>query len=133
MSERLAPKKPRDEFSPAVKRAAWSRCGGRCEGCDRQLEPGKYRYDHTIPTRRGGPATLANCKVLCHDGPGSCDYDKTYGEDLPGVAAAKRYGKNRLPLDITRPTKQEPKMRGRSSWAPRGSQKIPSRPFQRKP
>lgn len=111
MSERLAPAHPREEFPANVKREAWDRCMGYCEGCGRQLKPGGYRYDHTIPTRRGGPPTLDNCKVLCRDGPTSCDWIKTHTEDLPGIAAIKRYGKNRLPLDIDRPERKPSKIK----------------------
>lgn len=106
MSERLAPTYVREEFPVAVKRAAWARCKGFCENCGKLLEPGRYRYDHTVPTRLGGPPTLENCKVLCRDGRTSCDSIKTHSEDLPGIWAVKRYGKNRLPLDIDRPVKK---------------------------
>lgn len=106
MSERLSPTYEREEFPAAVKRAAWARCQGRCEGCGKVLTPGRYRYDHTLPTRLGGPPTLENCKVLCRDGAESCDHRKTHSEDLPGIAARKRYEKNRLPLDIERPEKK---------------------------
>lgn len=113
MSERLAPTYEREEFPVAVKRAAWARCQGRCEGCGKVLTPGRYRYDHTTPTRLGGPPTLENCKVLCRDGPESCDAVKTHQQDLPGIAARKRYGKNRLPLDIERPKREPSKINGR--------------------
>ena len=120
MSERLAPAVEREEFTDAVRRAAWSRCGGRCEGCDRELDGVRYVFDHTIPFRRSRDSSLGNCKVLCSDGPGSCDHAKTYGEDLPGIAANKRYGKNRLPLDIDRPAKRPGKIPQRkSNWASR--------------
>lgn len=131
MSERLAPKQPRDEFPLSVRNAALARAGGLCEGdCGRALVRGQYTFDHTVPTRLGGPATLGNCKVLCSGFDGSCNSIKTYREDLPGIAAIKRYGKNRLPLDISRPVKQPPKMRGRSTFQKGG--KIPSRPFQKR-
>lgn len=113
MSERIASTYVRVEFPVSVRKAAWARCGGRCEECGKPLQPGQYRYDHTVPARRGGPSTLENCKVLCRDGPDSCDARKTHSEDIPGIAAIKRYGKNRLPLDIDRPErKPRPKTRG---------------------
>lgn len=114
VSERISATYVREEFTDAVRKAAWARCGGRCEGCGRTLEPRKYRYDHTIPLRRGGPSTLANCKVLCRDGPDSCDAIKTNREDNPGIAAIKRYGKNRLPLDVGRPEKKPGSIKSRS-------------------
>lgn len=113
MSERLAPKVPRVEFPQSVRRAALARANGHCEGCGRPLERGRYTFDHTVPHRRGGASTLANCKVLCKGTPDSCDNRKTYGEDLPGIAAAKRYGKNRLPLDIERPEKKPGSIKGK--------------------
>lgn len=132
MSERLADAPPRKEFSQAVRKAALERAAGRCEGCGKPLEPGRYTYDHTIPWRRGGTSTLENCKVLCSGRPEDCNSKKTYLEDLPGIAAAKRYAKNRLPLDIGRPAKPEPKMRSRNTFG-RSSRPIPGRPFQKRP
>lgn len=120
MSERLPPPEERAEFSISVRKAAWARCDGRCEGCGRILDGVRYVYDHTIPFRRSRDSSLTNCKVLCSDGPGSCDHRKTYGEDLPGIAANKRYGKNRLPTDIDRPTKKPGKIPQRkTNWAKR--------------
>lgn len=127
MSERIAPDYEREEFPEAVKRAALARCGGHCEGCGKPLVGRRYIYDHTITTRRGGPPTLENCKVLCNDGRDSCNARKTYDEDLPGIAAAKRYGKNRLPLDIERPAKKPPTIKRRGFQ--QGHRSIPSRPF----
>lgn len=127
MSERLPPPEERAEFSIAVRKAAWLRCDGVCEGCGRILDGVRYVYDHTIPFRRSRDSSLGNCKVLCSDGPGSCDHFKTYGEDLPGIAAAKRYAKNRLPLDIERPAKKPPTIKRRGFQ--QGHRSIPSRPF----
>ena len=129
MSERLPDKVPREEFTDAVRRAAWERCGGRCEGCGKSLDGIRYTYDHIVPFRRSRDSSLANCQVLCNDGRDSCDHRKTYGEDLPGIAANKRYGKNnRLPLDIGRPVKPPPRMRSRNSFQ-KGHRSIPRRPF----
>jgi hypothetical protein len=135
VSERLPEAIEREEFPLAVRRAAWARCGGRCEGCgkplDIRIENGgrvKFTYDHTVPFRRSRDSSLANCKVICADGPDSCDAIKTYREDLPGIAAIKRYGKNRLPLDIDRPVKRAPKIKTRKANWPQG-RKIPNRPF----
>ncbi len=127
MSERIAETYEREEFSAAVKRAALARANGHCERCGAPLRKGKYRYNHKVPTRRGGPPTLDNCEVLCHDGPGTCDYDQTYGIDLPGIAAVKRYGKNRLPTDIDRPVRKPGNIPTRPM--PKSSRPIANRPF----
>ena len=127
MSERLAPAVDREEFTAAVRREAWARCGGRCEGCGRDLAGVRYVFDHTIPFRRSRDSSLANCKVLCSDGRQSCDGQKTFDEDLPGIAAIKRYGKNRLPLDIERPPKKPGKIKSRGFQ--QGHRPIPARPF----
>jgi hypothetical protein len=128
VSERLAPAVEREEFTDAVRRGALARAAGHCEGCGRSLDGVRYVFDHTIPFRRSRDSTLANCKVLCSDGRNSCDGRKTFDEDLPGIAAVKRYGKNRLPLDIERPEKKaEPKMRGRG-FQP-GHRPMTGKPF----
>jgi hypothetical protein len=132
MSERIAETYVRVEFPTSVRKAAWARCGGRCEQCGKLLIGRRFTYDHTLPARRGGASDLANCRVLCNDGPESCDQIKTYAEDLPGIAAVKRYGKNRLPLDIGRPPKQPPKMKGPGFRRGGPKQKIPSRKFERR-
>ena len=63
----------RDEFPVKVRRAAWVRARGVCEcGCGREF--GKHPkerpvYDHDLPAKLGGKATLENCRVLrwdCH-------------------------------------------------------------------
>lgn len=127
MSERIAPTYTREEFTDAVKRARWAHCGQCCEGCGRSLLPAvPHVFDHHWPNRLGGPATFDNCRVLCNDGPGSCNYRKTHGLDLPGIAAAKRYAKNRLPLDIGRPEKKPGKIpqRPNATWP---KQSFPNR------
>lgn len=62
---------PRREFSVATKKAAWARCGGRCEGCGGEFTAANPpQYDHEIEDALGGEPTLENCKVLgarcCH-------------------------------------------------------------------
>ncbi len=134
MSERIAEARQRVEFSASVRKAAWARCGGRCEQCGKELKPGGFTYDHTLPWRRGGESTIENCKVLCNDGPESCDKIKTFREDLPGIAAIKRFGRTtRLPLDIDRPAKKPPKMKGKGFRRDGSKQKIPTRKFERRP
>lgn len=127
MSERLAPSPPRQEFSTAVRNAALARAKGCCEGCGSPLVRGRYTFDHTIPWRRGGPSTIDNCKVLCKGTPTSCDNRKTYGEDLPLIAAIKRYGKNRLPLDIDRPARKPGSIKSRGFQ--QGHRPMQSKPF----
>jgi len=69
---RAAPPRPseRPRHIPAeVKRAVWTRDGGRCQwpitsggvcGSTRQLE-----LDHIVPVARGGASTVANLRVTC--------------------------------------------------------------------
>jgi 5-methylcytosine-specific restriction endonuclease McrA len=58
-----------DRIPAHVKRAVWTRAGGRCEyilesgercGCTDQLE-----YDHITPRALGGRSTLANVRLAC--------------------------------------------------------------------
>lgn len=74
------------DFSPAVKRAAFLRCKGNCEGCCKSLASGDIRYDHIVPYAMSFDSSLENCQVLCT----SCHADKTAGRDLPNIAKAKR-------------------------------------------
>ncbi len=70
--------KPREAVRPSrtdgvpahVKRAAWSRAGGRCEW---RLESGercgstvRLEFDHIVPLARGGRSTVGNIRVLCN-------------------------------------------------------------------
>lgn len=70
----------RREFTKAVKRDAFMRADGKCEGslpngsrCNCKLTVGKMTYDHRVPDWMGGEPTLENCQVLCQ----SCDKAKT--------------------------------------------------------
>ena len=82
----------RREFSKQVKRDAFLRAGGHCEGiqmaerCWAKLTLGKYHYDHDIPDALGGEPTLENCVVLCI----ACHKDKTATKDVPAIAKTKR-------------------------------------------
>lgn len=83
----------RREFSSKVKRAAYERANGQCEGslddgerCPCKLTRGKFHYDHDIADWMGGEPTLDNCVVLCIP----CHHDKTAGIDIPAIAKAKR-------------------------------------------
>ena len=76
----------REEFSPAVRRAAFKRCGGRCEECSIKLTSGNIFYDHRIPWALSRDSSLSNAQVLCRT-----DHDlKTYRTDIPLIAAVKR-------------------------------------------
>ncbi len=55
----------RQEFTKAVKLAAFKRADGHCEGCTAKLYPGKFDYHHDKEDTFGGEPTLDNCKVLC--------------------------------------------------------------------
>ena len=69
----------RTEFSAKVRKAAWERCKGFCEGCTAKLFPGRFNYDHDKPDGLDGEATLENCKVLCTN----CHHIKTTTVDRP--------------------------------------------------
>jgi len=78
----------RREFSKQVRRDAFLRAAGKCEGmdCGARLHIGKFHYDHEIPDGLGGEPTLENCKVLCT----ACHKVKTTTKDVPSIAKAKR-------------------------------------------
>lgn len=78
----------RREFSKAVKREAFARANGVCEGndCGAKLTIGKYHYDHRIPDALGGEPELWNCEVLCVP----CHSAKTTKADVPAIAKTKR-------------------------------------------
>lgn len=84
----------RREFSKRVKRDAFARANGYCEGklagsddrCPCKLSPGKFHYDHDLADWLGGEPTLENCVVLCIP----CHHEKTAGSDIPAIAKAKR-------------------------------------------
>lgn len=78
----------RREFSKQVKRGAFLRAAGKCEGekCGAKLTVGKFHYDHDIADGLGGEPTLENCKVLCT----GCHSVKTRKQDVPAIAKTKR-------------------------------------------
>lgn len=78
----------RREFSKQVKRDAFARANGFCEGvgCDAKLSAGKFHYDHDIADALGGEPELWNCKVLCV----ACHAEKTGKHDAPRIAKTKR-------------------------------------------
>lgn len=77
----------RKEFSKIVKRNAFVRAAGRCEGpgCGAKLTLGKFAYDHIDPDGLMGEPTLENCQVLC----APCHLEKTR-LDVKHIAQAKR-------------------------------------------
>jgi 5-methylcytosine-specific restriction protein A len=78
----------RREFSKLVKRDAFLRADGKCEGanCGAKLTKGKFAYDHDIADGLGGEPTLDNCVVLCS----ACHGVKTAKHDIPLIAKIKR-------------------------------------------
>lgn len=78
----------RREFPKQVKRDAFLRANGKCEGqnCGARLTLGKYHYDHDIPDGLGGEPILDNCVVLCV----ACHKVKTTTKDVPAIAKTKR-------------------------------------------
>ncbi|MBO1021491.1 HNH endonuclease [Methylobacterium sp. SD274] len=77
----------RREFSKKVKRDAFVRAAGHCEGpgCGAKLSLGKFAYDHVNPDGLTGEPTLENCAVLCDP----CHKEKTKN-DVADIARAKR-------------------------------------------
>lgn len=78
----------RREFSKQVRRDAFLRAKGLCEGkeCGARLTVGKFHYDHDIADGLGGEPTLENCMVLCV----ACHRTKTRTRDVPAIAKTKR-------------------------------------------
>lgn len=89
----------RTEFSAKVRKGAWERCQGRCEGCTAKLFPGHFQYDHTRADGLGGEPTLENCKVLCT----ACHYKKTHTEDRPIMQKADNIRAKHLGLKPKKP------------------------------
>lgn len=77
----------RKEFSKKVKRDAFLRANGKCEGpdCGAKLTASKFAYDHIDPDGLTGEPTLENCQVLCS----ACHKIKT-ASDVKNIAQAKR-------------------------------------------
>src|SRR5215469_18169679 len=91
---------PREEFSSLVKRLAWARANGRCEGvvlgdedcstqqlvrCNAPIDLGEFHYDHVVPYWTCRDSSLSNCQVLCRE----CHRRKTKG-DVRDIAKVKR-------------------------------------------
>ena len=86
----------REEFDAKVRRAAWERANGRCEGmvpglfdepvrCSAPIDIGGFHYDHVIPYWTCRDSTLENCQVLCR----VCHRIKT-DKDIADIAKIKR-------------------------------------------
>lgn len=90
----------RREFSKPVKRDAFLRANGFCEGenCGAKLHIARFHYDHDIPDGLGGEPTLENCKVLCF----ACHGVKTRTKDVPAIAKAKRIQDRHLGIKTAR-------------------------------
>lgn len=110
---------PRREFSTAVRKAAWERADGRCEGfvaiteeettrrwplpynapvgslrrCNAPIDLGGFHYDHIDPDYFGANdrANLSNVQVLCTQ----CHKDKTK-KDIKDIAKSKRIVAKRI-------------------------------------
>jgi 5-methylcytosine-specific restriction endonuclease McrA len=107
------PDRPRP--TKAQKVAAWNRANGICWWCGKPVaaDGPDVEWDHEVP--RGLSAddstdNLAPLHVHCHD-------RKTYGEDIPRIAKAKRQSK------LTQPKQRKPggfkgwrKMNGEIVW-----------------
>ena len=83
----------RTEFSKKVRRDAFVRAAGHCEGagCGCKLTTGKFQYDHRIPDWMGGEPILSNCQVLCDP----CHKEKTRQDAADRAKAQRREDKHR--------------------------------------
>lgn len=102
----------RKEFPAKVRKAAFDRAAGRCEGCGLPLDgANRGEVDHILPLGLGGTSDLDNAQVLgkCCHGP------KTAHQDVPAMAKADRLRKKHL--GITRPSSSLAK---RNRWKPQG-------------
>jgi hypothetical protein len=94
-------KQPREEFDSDVRRTAWDRANGRCEGiveglfgpvrCSAPIDLGEFHYDHIIPYWMCRDSSLDNCQVLCRE----CHKFKTKG-DVKNIAKVKRIKDKRI-------------------------------------
>lgn len=90
----------RREFPKSVKVAAWERCGGHCEECDKQIANGA-EYDHDREDYFDGSNTLENCRVLCI----KCHKRKTK-QRRPAVDKTRRILEKQAGLRSKRPFPQ---------------------------
>lgn len=118
----------RREFSKLIKRDAFVRADGKCEGtkpdgepCAAKLTKGKFHYDHDIADGLGGEPELWNCKVLCV----VCHNEKTTKHDVPLIAKVKRIQDHERGIRTTRQKIQSAGFRRASP------QRTASRPLNR--
>lgn len=90
----------RTEFPKKVRRDAFVRAAGHCEGagCGCRLTTGKFQYDHRIPNWMGGEPILTNCQVLCTD----CHKAKTKQDAADRAEAQRREDAHRGIKDTPR-------------------------------
>lgn len=107
----------RREFSKSVKRDAFLRANGYCEGegCGARLTVGKFAYDHRIPDGLGGEPTLENCQVLC----AACHKEKTGKRDVSTIAKAKRIKDREIGIRKPRTIRAWRRFNGEIVHAPR--------------
>jgi 5-methylcytosine-specific restriction enzyme A len=103
----------RSEFPAKVKREAWDRCKGLCDGCTAKLFPGRYQFDHDRADGLGGEPTIENCKVLCT----SCHDVKTHKHDRPIMQKADNIKAKHL--GIKRPSGFRKPPPGYNAWTRR--------------
>lgn len=112
----------RREFSKQVRRDAFLRANGQCEGkpygnerCPCKLQVGRFHYDHDIPDALGGEPALENCVVLCI----ACHRDKTGKQDIPAIAKTKRIQDRERGIRKPRTLRSWRKFNGEIVTAPR--------------
>lgn len=90
----------RREFDKKVRRDAFLRADGHCEGdgCGCKLTTGKFAYDHRIPDWMGGEPVLSNCQVLCDP----CHKAKTKQDAADRAKTQRREDRHRGIRDLPR-------------------------------
>lgn len=85
----------RRNFTPATRKAAYERAGGRCQGCGCDLTGKRWDCDHVIPDWLGGRPVLENAEVLCAGNRATCHGKKT-AQDVKRIAKTKRMERKHL-------------------------------------
>lgn len=111
----IVEKTPRKGFTKAQRKAVWEAQGGRCGGCEADLQPG-FHIDHVRPLADGGAHDPGNWLALCPP----CHQRKTSGE---ATQRAKTERIRKREAEGQKPSR----IRSRNEW-PKG-QRIPSKPF----
>ena len=104
----------RKEFSRKIRRQAWERANGQCEGtlhrldhqagnityrCTAPIDLGRFEYDHRIPDWMGGDSSLENCEVLCL----CCYENRVRGQKRQRVRALAAFTRRRKPGSLPTP------------------------------